>query len=127
MRISDWSSDACSSDLADLARAAGKPLSGELRLGVIPTIAPFLLPKVLPRLRHKWPELKLYLREETTPQACESLARGNLDCVLLALPYACGDIDSTVLFQDMLYVAFPAGGLDGMGAMVSPEIGRAHV
>src|SRR3546814_9447785 len=72
-------------ELADLARAAGKPLSGELRLGVIPTIAPFLLPKVLPRLRHKWPELKLYLREETTPQACESLARGNLDCVLLAL------------------------------------------
>src|SRR3546814_8085359 len=46
-------------ELADLARADGKPLSGELRLGVIPTIAPFLLPKVLPRLRHKWPELKL--------------------------------------------------------------------
>lgn len=109
-------------ELSDLARAAAKPLSGELRLGVIPTIAPFLLPKVLPPLRQKWPELKLYLREETTPIACESLSRGNLDCVLLALPYACGDIDNIVLFQDRLFVAFPQGGLDGMGAAVSPDV-----
>ncbi len=109
-------------ELTDLARAAAKPLSGELRLGVIPTIAPFLLPKMLPPLRQKWPELKLYLREETTPQACESLARGNLDCILLALPYACGDIDNVVLFADRLYVAFPAGGLDAEGPTVSPDV-----
>ena len=73
-------------ELAAMARAAGKPLAGELRLGVIPTIAPFLLPRVLPRLRREWPELRLYLREETSPQACESLHRGKLDAVLLALP-----------------------------------------
>lgn len=109
-------------ELSDLARAAGKPLSGELRLGVIPTIAPFLLPKVLPPLRSKWPELKLYLREETTPVACESLARGNLDCILLALPYACGDIENAVLFSDPLYVAFPAGGLNGKGSTVSSDV-----
>ena len=108
-------------ELADLARAAGKPLSGELRLGVIPTIAPFLLPKMLPRLRQRWPELKLYLREETTPQACESLARGNLDCILLALPYACGDVDSAPLFQDQLYVAFPHGVLGDSEKTVPPE------
>lgn len=108
-------------ELADLARAAGKPLSGELRLGVIPTIAPFLLPKMLPRLRQRWPELKLYLREETTPQACESLARGNLDCILLALPYACGDVDSASLFQDQLYVAFPSGVLGDSEMTVPPE------
>jgi LysR family hydrogen peroxide-inducible transcriptional activator len=108
-------------ELSDLARASGKPLSGELRLGVIPTIAPFLLPKVLPPLRSKWPDLKLYLREETSPQACESLTRGNLDCVLLALPYACGDVAAEILFQDRLYVAFPGGELDGKGESVTPD------
>ena len=96
-------------DVADLARAAGKPLSGELRMGVIPTIAPFLLPRMLPKLRKDWPDLRLYLREETTPYACDGLHRGQLDCVLLALPYACGDIDHAELFEDRLYVAFPEG------------------
>ena len=96
-------------ELAEIARAEGKPLHGELRLGVIPTIAPFLLPAMLPRLRKQWPDLKLYLREETSQSACEALHRGQLDCVLLALPYACGDIDSTPLFDDRLFVAFPAG------------------
>ncbi|WP_076071205.1 hydrogen peroxide-inducible genes activator [Sphingomonas montana] len=96
-------------ELADMARAAGKPLSGDLRMGVIPTIAPFLLPRLLPRLRAEWPDLKLYLREETTGAACDSLHRGHLDCVLLALPYQCGDIESVKLFDDRLYVAFPGG------------------
>ncbi len=72
----------------------GRPLHGELRMGVIPTIAPFLLPTMLPRLREQWPELKLYLREETSSAACEALHRGQLDCVLLALPFACGEVDS---------------------------------
>src|SRR3954469_2617386 len=96
-------------ELADMARAAGKPLAGELRMGVIPTIAPFLLPGLLPRLRAEWPDLKLYLREETSQSACDALHRGQLDCVLLALPYACGDIDSAPLFDDRLFVAFPHG------------------
>lgn len=96
-------------ELAELARAEGKPLHGELRMGVIPTIAPFLLPAMLPRLREQWPELKLYLREETSQAACEALHRGQLDCVLLALPFSCGDIDSAPLFNDQLYVAFPRG------------------
>jgi LysR family hydrogen peroxide-inducible transcriptional activator len=96
-------------ELSDMARAAGKPLSGELRMGVIPTIAPFLLPGLLPRLRRDWPDLKLYLREETSQAACDSLHRGQLDCVLLALPYGCGDIDAAELFDDHLYVAYPPG------------------
>ncbi|HWI86297.1 MAG TPA: hydrogen peroxide-inducible genes activator [Sphingomonas sp.] len=95
-------------ELAALARAAGKPLSGELRMGVIPTIAPFLLPRILGRLREQWPELKLYLREEPSAAACESLHRGHVDCVLLALPFACGDSDHADLFDDRLFVAFPA-------------------
>ncbi|HEX8644633.1 MAG TPA: LysR substrate-binding domain-containing protein [Allosphingosinicella sp.] len=96
-------------ELVEMARAEGQPLHGEMRMGVIPTIAPFLLPAVLPRLRRDWPMLKLYLREETSQAACEALQRGQLDCVLLALPFACGDIDALPLFDDPLFVAFPAG------------------
>jgi len=96
-------------ELAEMARAEGRPLHGELRMGVIPTIAPFLLPAMLPRLRREWPNLKLYLREETSQAACEALQRGQLDCVLLALPYACGDVESEPLFEDRLFVAFPRG------------------
>lgn len=94
-------------ELSDMARAAGKPLSGELRMGVIPTIAPFLLPRLLPKLRREWPDLKLYLREETSQAACDSLHRGQVDCVLLALPYGCGDVEAAELFEDRLYVAVP--------------------
>jgi LysR family hydrogen peroxide-inducible transcriptional activator len=100
-------------ELAELARAEGKPLHGELRMGVIPTIAPFLLPAMLPRLRSEWPSLKLYLREETSQAACEALHRGQLDCVLLALPFACGDVDFAALFDDRLFVAFPQGEAPG--------------
>ena len=94
-------------ELGDMVRAAGKPLSGDLRMSVIPTIAPFLLPRILPRLRRDWPDLKLYLREETSSAACESLSHGRADCVLLALPYACGEIESEILFEDRLFMAYP--------------------
>src|SRR3546814_11688100 len=90
-----------------MAQAAGKPLVGELRMSVIPTIAPFLLPQLLPKLRREKPELKLYLREETSHAAIESLRTGHVDCVLLALPFACGDVDREMLFKDQLFVAFP--------------------
>lgn len=96
-------------ELTDMARAEGKPLHGELRLGVIPTIAPFLLPAMLPLLREQWPSLKLFLREETSQAACDALHRGQLDCVLLAMPYSCGDVDRAPLFDDRLFVAFPRG------------------
>lgn len=113
-------------ELAEMARAAGKPLSGELRMGVIPTIAPFLLPRILPRLRAEWPDLKLYLREETSPAACESLQRGRVDCVLLALPYRCGDVDTAELFDDRLFVAFPPGDPTNPPASIDPETIDEH-
>jgi LysR family hydrogen peroxide-inducible transcriptional activator len=93
--------------LSDLALAEGQPLTGALHLGVIPTIAPFLLPAVLPRLRAQWPRLKLYLREETSQAACDALQRGRLDCVLLAMPFGCGEVDEAALFDDPLFAAFP--------------------
>jgi len=99
-------------ELGDLARAAGRPLSGEMRMSVIPTIAPFLLPRILPRLRRDYPELRLYLREETSGQACEGLHHGRTDCVLLALPFSCGEVEVAPLFDDRLFVAFREGEMD---------------
>ncbi|MGN7999280.1 hydrogen peroxide-inducible genes activator [Sphingomonas sp. 22176] len=104
-------------ELGDLARAAGRPLSGEMRMSVIPTIAPFLLPRILPRLRQQYPDLKLYLREETSGQACEALNHGRTDCVLLALPFSCGDVESARLFDDRLFVAFREGEMDPTGTI----------
>jgi LysR family hydrogen peroxide-inducible transcriptional activator len=109
-------------ELAEMARSQGRPLHGELRMGVIPTIAPFLLPTMLPKLREQWPELKLYLREETSNAACEALHRGQLDCVLLALPFACGDVDSIALFDDPLFVAYPRGEAPKSAAIDAAQI-----
>jgi LysR family transcriptional regulator, hydrogen peroxide-inducible genes activator len=94
-------------ELSDLVQASGKPLSGELRMSVIPTIAPFLLPRMLPRLRKERPQLRLYLREETSGDAIESLHHGRADCVLLALPYATGEVEAEHICNDRLFVAFP--------------------
>jgi len=109
-------------ELAGMARAQGRPLHGELRMGVIPTIAPFLLPTMLPRLRDQFPQLKLYLREETSSAACEALHRGQLDCVLLALPFACGEVDSTPLFDDPLFIAYPHGEAPRASSVTAAEI-----
>lgn len=108
--------------LAGLARAQGRPLCGDLRLGVIPTIAPFILPKLLPRLRKEWPDLELYLREETSQAACEALHRGQLDCVLLAMPFACGDVEQSDIFEDRLFVAYPKGEAPNVKAIHPDEI-----
>ncbi|HEX9806388.1 MAG TPA: hydrogen peroxide-inducible genes activator [Alteraurantiacibacter sp.] len=94
-------------EISELVQAAGKPLAGELRMSVIPTIAPFLLPRILPRLRKERPQLKLYLREETSGDAVESLQHGRADCVLLALPYPTGEVEAEHICDDALFVAFP--------------------
>lgn len=108
-------------ELSKMAAATGKPLTGELRLGVIPTVAPFLLPRMLPDLREAFPDLKLYLREDLTNTACENLARGQLDCVLLALPYPCGDATVRPLFRDPFHLAFHPKEFDGRLPYVLPE------
>ncbi len=108
-------------ELAELAAAAGTPLAGELRMSVIPTIAPFLLPRLLPRLRADRPDLKLFLREETSHAACDSLHHGQVDCVLLALPYACGDVDHIDLFEDRLLLAIPGDSADAMPGPIAPS------
>jgi LysR family hydrogen peroxide-inducible transcriptional activator len=95
--------------LVDLASGQRKPLSGELRFGVIPTIAPFMLPKALPALRKAYPELKALLVENQTEQLCQMLADGRLDVVLLALPYALKGTEVMELFDDPFLLAYRAG------------------
>ena len=87
-------------DLTRTAQSASEPLAGTIRMGVIPTIAPFLLPRVLAALRAKYPKLKLYLREDLTERLVERLQAGELDVVLLALPHELGTIESEALFDD---------------------------
>ena len=72
--------------LVEVARGNQEPLVGRLKLGVIPTIAPFLLPKVLPVLRSQYPRLQLYLREDTTQRIYAQLMDGTLDLMLIGLP-----------------------------------------
>jgi LysR family hydrogen peroxide-inducible transcriptional activator len=96
-------------DLVDLAQAARDPLSGPLHLGVIPTIGPFLLPRALPKLRESFPKLQLYLREDQTARLLERLDAGELDAVLLALPYALGDLEVMDLGEDRFSIVQPAG------------------
>ena len=96
------------SDLEKLvvdAQADAEPLSGELRLGVIPTIAPFLLPRCLPKLRRQHPQLRLLLREDQTERLHARLLSGELDVVLLALPFDLPGTETLDLFEDRFLLA----------------------
>lgn len=114
-------------ELAEMAEAEREPLTGELRMAVIPTIAPFLLPPLLPRLRAEHPSLKLFLREEPSAAACDNLHRGAVDCALLALPFECGDVASEPLFEDSLLVAAAPGELGGEGEVRPDEISASRL
>jgi LysR family hydrogen peroxide-inducible transcriptional activator len=109
-------------ELSELVQSAGQPLAGELRMSVIPTIAPFLLPRILPRLRKERPALKLFLREEPSAAAMESLHHGRADCVLLALPYATGEVEKEHICDDKLFVAFPKDDPRDPPAQVPPSL-----
>jgi len=96
-------------DLDVVARAHADPLAGQLRLGVIPTIAPYLMPRVLPTLRAVCPNLELLLREEQTARSLELLGEGKLDAVLLALEAELGEVSTLPLFRDPFVFAAAAG------------------
>ena len=95
--------------LVEIAQGSTKPLCGELRLGVIPTIAPFVLPAVLPKLRKAYPEMQLLLIEDQTQRIYERLMAGDLDVLLLALPWEMQGIEEQVLFRDEFCLAYRRG------------------
>jgi LysR family hydrogen peroxide-inducible transcriptional activator len=109
-------------DLADYARHSANLLTGALRLGVIPTIAPYMLPKLLPALRAEHPALDLNLRETQTQYLMEDLVAGRLDALLLALPVEHPDIETVVLFEDAFVLALPGNRLLPAKAVATPEL-----
>lgn len=92
-------------DIVDLARRQGDVLSGPLRFGVIPSVAPYILPQLLPMLREQVPELDLHIRESQTQTLIGELADGQLDLLLLALPIEHPDIETIRLFDDRFLLA----------------------
>jgi LysR family hydrogen peroxide-inducible transcriptional activator len=108
-------------DLVQAARAAGQPLTGRFRLGVIPTIAPFLLPRALPLLRERFPKLKLFLREDLTHRLIEGLKSGALDAALIALPYDTAGLDTAPVSEDELLAMAPANHPVTANDKISPD------
>jgi LysR family hydrogen peroxide-inducible transcriptional activator len=98
---------AAARDLVDFARHR-EILSGSLKLGIIPTLAPYLLPRLLPRLQQAYPSLRLDVRETQTAVLTGELIAGDLDCVLLALPIKHADVETDALFRDRFLLAAPA-------------------
>jgi len=95
-------------DMVEAARNAGKPLSGRFRLGVIPTIAPFLLPAKLPGLKTAYPDLRLFIREDLTPRLVAALKAGQLDAAVIALPYDTPGLRHARIGFDEILAAAPA-------------------
>jgi LysR family hydrogen peroxide-inducible transcriptional activator len=94
-------------ELVETARVSQMPLTGDLRVGVIPTVSPYLLPKVLPRVRRKHKGLRMSLREDRTARLMAELEAGRLDLLLLALEADLGNAATLPLFEDDFHVVMP--------------------
>jgi len=112
---------AAARDLVDFARHQGRLFEGELKLGVIPTLAPYLLPKLLPLLQASHPDLVVKLRESQTKSLVEELVAGDLDAVMLALPAPEADVEVIRLIEDPFLLAVPAGDPHPETARVSAQ------
>ncbi len=99
-------------DLKDLARAANSQPAGRLRIGVIPTIAPYLLPTIISRLSALYPDLDLNLRETVTPRLLEELIEGRLDTAILALPVSEPSLTEVALFTERFVLVRPDADAD---------------
>ncbi|MDI7775577.1 hydrogen peroxide-inducible genes activator [Asticcacaulis sp. EMRT-3] len=110
-----------SEDLVEAARGANQPLTGRFRLGVIPTIAPFLLPKALMRLREEFPQLRLFLREDQTARLIAALKSGALDAAVIALPYDLTGLDHAFILKDEILAAMPCNHPLAQKTRISPE------
>ena len=108
-------------ELVEAAKVASQPLAGRFRLGVIPTIAPFLLPRALPLLRARFPKLRLFLREDLTHRLVAALRAGQLDAALIALPYDLTGLHYAHVADDELMAAMPANHPLAAQRAASPE------
>src|ERR1700726_4016159 len=108
-------------ELVGLARNAQEPLSGPLRFGVIPTVGPYVLPSLLSHLGTALPKLKLYVREAPTTVLLDKLATGELDVLLVAVPYELGDVETMEIVKDPIVVAMPRNHPLGRHKVVSRD------
>jgi LysR family transcriptional regulator, hydrogen peroxide-inducible genes activator len=108
-------------DLVQVARGADQPLTGRFRLGVIPTVAPFLLPKALLRLRRDYPDLKLFLREDQSARLIVSLKSGALDAGVIALPYDVSGLEHAFVAKDEILAAVPSSHALTRHARIEPK------
>lgn len=99
----------CLDNFVEHAKQAQGPFTSDLRLGVIPTIAPFLLPKILQPIQRLYGDKRLYIREDVSPNLLERLGKGELDVLVFALPYDVEPFHAEPLFQDELVLCLPAG------------------
>lgn len=95
-------------EIEEVAAAHLRPDQGDLRLGAIPTIGPFLIPPALPDLRTVFPDLRFFLREELTESLIAGLNEGRLDLILIALPFDIGGLEYELLFEDGYHLAAPS-------------------
>jgi len=109
-------------DLIDTAHTTAAILSGGLRLGVIPSLAPYLLPPLLPLLRDAHPDLELHVRETQTHALLQELSDGKLDVLLLALPVRHGDIETIEIFEDRFLLAMPPQAELSKPVLATPEL-----
>lgn len=96
-------------ELMELVAGSTKKLSGPLSIGVIPTIAPYLMPQAMTLLRAAFPDLKIFLREEQTEPLLSRLRRGELELALIALPYDIGNLSVAKLSSEQMVACLPAG------------------
>jgi LysR family hydrogen peroxide-inducible transcriptional activator len=115
-------------DIATLAQAHRNPFEGDLRLGAIPTIGPYLIPRAMPAIRAALPGIKLFLREEMTERLIEGLHGGRLDLILIALPFETGSLHLAPLFEDGYQLASPPGwpAPESMG-IAALEVGKGQL
>jgi LysR family hydrogen peroxide-inducible transcriptional activator len=112
---------AAAQDLVDVARLRSGPLAGRLALGIIPTLAPYVLPKVLPALQRQYPDLRVDLRETQTKTLVDELMRGSLDVLMLALPVLEVETAAVALFDDPFLLAVPKDDRRPEGTVVAAD------
>ncbi|MCC4266033.1 DNA-binding transcriptional regulator OxyR [Oceanimonas baumannii] len=100
---------AATKELRDIARTFTEPMSGELHIGLIPTVGPYLLPHIIPALKQHFPELHIFLYEAQTQVLLKQLADGDLDCLILAQLDGMENFGSMPLYDEPMLLALPAG------------------
>lgn len=110
------------SSLIARARSLSDPLSGPLRLGIIPTVAPWLLPRILPALRKKFPALELQLKEDLSARIVEDARLNRLDMILLAFPFETPGMKQYVLYEESFVLAAPKSQWHGSHPVKTAEL-----